>query len=106
VLYPLSYGRNFTARASVSRLGRIGAVADTDIFTTQVPDGDFIVYELPPKWVVRRTVGDGASQTTWAFSGGEAPAVAQALIFARHDRTAAWMRLDHQRYRLIESFRP
>jgi len=81
-------------------------VADTDVFTSQVPDGDFIVYALPPKWVVRRTVGDGASQTTWAFSGGEAPAVAQALIFARHDRTAAWLRLDHQRYRLIESFRP
>ena len=106
MLYPLSYGRNFTARASVSRLGRIVAVADPDILSSQVPDGDFIVYELPPKWAVRRTVGDGASQTTWAFSGGEAPAVAQALIFARHDRTAAWMRLDHQRYRLIESFRP
>ena len=106
MLYPLSYGRNFTARASVSCLGRIGAVADTDVFTARVPDGDFIVLELPPKWVVRRTVGDGASQTSWAFSGGEAPAVAQALIFARHDKTAAWLRVDSQRYRLIESFRP
>jgi hypothetical protein len=50
-------------------------------------------------------VGDGASQTTWAFEGGQAPAVAQALIFARHDRTAAWLRLEDRRYRLIESFR-
>jgi hypothetical protein len=81
-------------------------VADTDTFTTHVPDGDFIVSQLPPKWIVRRVVGDGASQTTWAFAGGEAPAVAQALIFARHDRTAAWLRVDQQRFRLIESFRP
>jgi hypothetical protein len=81
-------------------------VADIDTFTTRVPDGDFIVMERTARWLVRRVVGDGASQTTWAFDGGEAPAVAQALIFARHDRTAAWLRVDDQRYRLIQSFRP
>jgi len=80
-------------------------VADTDVFTTQVPDGDFVVIERETKWIVRRMLGDGASQTTWAFEGGQAPAVAQALIFARHDRTAAWVRLEDRRYRLIESFR-
>ena len=80
-------------------------MADTDVFTTQVPDGDFVVIERETKWIVRRMVGDGASQTTWAFEGGQAPAVAQALIFARHDRTAAWVRLEDRRYRLIESFR-
>jgi hypothetical protein len=73
--------------------------------TTQVPDGDFAVIERDRKWIVRRMVGDGASQTTWAFEGGQAPAVAQALIFARHDRTAAWLRLEDRRFRLIESFR-
>ena len=80
-------------------------MADTDVFTTQVPDGDFVVIERETKWIVRRMLGDGASQTTWAFEGGQAPAVAQALIFARHDRTAAWVRLEDWRYRLIESFR-
>jgi hypothetical protein len=50
-------------------------------------------------------VGDRASQTTWAFEGGQPPAVAQALIFAEHDRTAAWLRVDERRYRLLESFR-
>lgn len=80
-------------------------MADTDVFTTQVPDGDFVVIERETKWIVRRMLGDGASQTTWAFEGGQAPAVAQALIFARHDRTAAWVRLEDRRYRLIESFR-
>ena len=93
--------RDVTTRRKYNR-----GVADTDIFNTHVPDGDFIVSQLPPKWIVRRVVGDGASQTTWAFSGGEAPAVAQAIIFARHDRTAAWLRVDHGRFRLIESFRP
>ncbi len=80
-------------------------MADTDVFTTQVPDGDFVVIERETKWIVRRMLGDGASQTTWAFEGGQNPAVAQALIFARHDRTAAWVRLEDRRYRLIESFR-
>ena len=76
-----------------------------EILASNVPDGDFIVSERAAKWVVRRVVGDDASQTIWAFEGGEAPAVAQALIFARHDRTSAWMRVDHQQFRLIESFR-
>jgi hypothetical protein len=80
-------------------------VADTDVLTTQVPDGDFVVIERETRWLVRRMVGDGASQTTWAFEGGQAPAVAQALIFARHDRTAAWLRLEDRRFKLIESFR-
>jgi len=81
-------------------------VADADIITSAVPDGDFVVSERTTRWLVRRVVGDRASQTTWAFEGGQEPAVAQALIFARHDRTAAWLRLDEQRFRLIESFRP
>jgi hypothetical protein len=80
-------------------------VADTEIFTTQVPDGDFVVTERDTRWLVRRVVGDGASQTTWAFEGGQPPAVAQALIFAEHDRTAAWLRVEERRYRLLESFR-
>ena len=80
-------------------------MADTEIFTTQIPDGDFVVTERDTRWLVRRMVGDGASQTTWAFEGGQPPAVAQALIFARHDRTAAWLRVDERRYRLLESFR-
>jgi len=80
-------------------------VADTEVVTTHVPDGDFAVIERERKWIVRRMVGDGASQTTWEFEGGQAPAVAQALIFARHDRTAAWLRLEDRRFRLIESFR-
>ena len=80
-------------------------MADTEIFTTQIPDGDFVVTERDTRWLVRRVVGDGVSQTTWAFEGGQPPAVAQALIFARHDRTAAWLRVDERRYRLLESFR-
>jgi hypothetical protein len=81
-------------------------VADTETFTSIVPDGDFVVTERAAKWVVWRVVGDGASQTTWAFEGGQAPAVAQAIIFARHDQTAAWLRVDKAQYQLIESFRP
>ena len=81
-------------------------VDDTDVLTTRVPDGDFIVSERPTRWLVRRVVGEGGSQTTWAFEGGEAPAVAQALIFARHDGTAAWLRVADQKFRLIQSFRP
>lgn len=80
-------------------------MADTEIFIERVPDGDFIVSERPSRWLVRRVVGDGASQTTWTFEGGEAPAVAQALIFARHDGTAAWLRVGDQRFRLIQTFR-
>jgi hypothetical protein len=81
-------------------------VSDTETFTERVPDGDFVVTGRPTKWLVRRVVGDAASQTTWAFEGGEAPAVAQALIFARHDETAVWLRVDEHKYRLIQSFRP
>jgi len=80
-------------------------VADDETFTTSVPHGDFIVSERPTRWLVRRVVGDRASQTRWAFDG-EAPAVAQALIFARNDRTAAWLRVDDRRFRLLQSFRP
>jgi hypothetical protein len=81
-------------------------VAETDTFATHVHDGDFVVTERDTSWLVRRAVGDRASQTTWVFKDGEAAAVAQALIFARHDRTAAWVRVDERQYRLIESFRP
>jgi hypothetical protein len=81
-------------------------VADTETFTTSVLDGDFIITERDTRWVVRRAVGDGASQTTWVFKDGEAAAVAQALIFARNDRTAAWLRVGDHQFRLIQSFRP
>ena len=80
-------------------------MADTETFTTRVPEGDFVVTERPTRWLVRRSVGDASSQTTWVIEGGEGPAVAQALIFARHDGTAAWLRVDDQRFRLIQSFR-
>jgi hypothetical protein len=80
-------------------------VSDTDILKTAVADGDFIVAERDTRWVVRRVVGDGASQTTWIIKDGEGPAVAQALIFARHDRTAAWLRVEDRQFRLIQSFR-
>jgi hypothetical protein len=81
-------------------------VADPETITTRVPDGDFIVMQRLTRWLVRRAVGDGASQTTWVIEGGEAPAIAQALIFARHDRTCAWLRIDDHQFRLIQSFRP
>jgi hypothetical protein len=80
-------------------------VADTENLTTSVPDGDFIVAERDTGWIVRRVVGDGASQTTWIIKAGEDAAVAQALIFARHDRTAAWLRVDERKFRLIQTFR-
>jgi hypothetical protein len=80
-------------------------VDETETFTTRVPDGDFIVTERDTGWVVRRAVGDGASQTIWLFKDGEAAAVAQALIFAQNDRAAAWLRVDDHRFRLIQSFR-
>ena len=81
-------------------------VDDTEILTTQVPDGDFIVTERDTTWLVRRVVGNSTSQTTFVIREGEAPAVAQALIFARHDGTAAWLRIDGRQFRLIQSFRP
>ncbi len=81
-------------------------MADPEAVTTRVPDGDFIVMQRLTRWLVRRAVGDGASQTTWVIEGGEAPAVAQALIFARHDGTSAWLRVEDHQFRLIQSFRP
>jgi hypothetical protein len=80
-------------------------VADSEIFSTSVPDGDYIVTERDTRWLVRRVVGDRASQTTFIIKEGEAPAVAQAVIFARNDGTAAWLRIDERRFRLIQSFR-
>lgn len=80
-------------------------MADTETFTTSVLDGDFIITERDTCWVVRRAVGDRASQTTWVFKDGEAAAAAQALIFARHDKTAAWLRVDDHQFRLIQNFR-
>jgi hypothetical protein len=80
-------------------------VGDIDDLAARVPDGDFIVTERDSRWLVRRVVGDGASQTTWIIKDGEAAAVAQAVIFARHDRTAAWLRVEDRQFRLIQSFR-
>jgi hypothetical protein len=97
---------SLAARVFLSSKKYNRCVADTEAFTTRVLDGDFIVTERDTSWLVRRAVGDRASQTTWVFKDGEAAAVAQALIFARHDRTAAWMRVDHHQFRLIQSFRP
>jgi hypothetical protein len=81
-------------------------VENSEIFTTQVLDGDFIVTEPDTRWLVRRAVGDRSSQTTWVFKDGEAAAAAQAIIFARNDRTTAWLRVDDHQFRLIQSFRP
>jgi hypothetical protein len=80
-------------------------VADAGILTARVPDGDFVVAERDTRWIVRRVVGDGASQTSWIIKDGEEAAVTQAVIFARHDRTAAWLRVDERQFRLIQSFR-
>lgn len=80
-------------------------MGDTETFSTNVPDGDYVVTQGDTRWLVRRVVGDRASQTTFIIKEGEAPAVAQALIFARNDGTAAWLRLEDRRFRLIQSFR-
>ena len=80
-------------------------MADTEIFSTSVPDGDYVVRERDTRWLVRRVVGDRASQTTFIIKEGEAPAVAQAVLFARNDGTAAWLRVHDGRFRLIQSFR-
>jgi hypothetical protein len=80
-------------------------VDDAGTVITRVPDGDFIVAERDTRWIVRRVVGDGASQTSWIIKDGEEAAVSQAVIFARHDRTAAWLRVDERQFRLIQSFR-
>lgn len=81
-------------------------VSHTDVFTSQVPEGDYIVSKRPTRWLVWRSLGHDASQTTWAFDGGEEPALAQALAFARRDKTGVWLRASDHRYRLIQSFRP
>jgi isocitrate lyase len=80
-------------------------VADPEIFSTNVPDGDYVVTQRDTRWLVRRVVGDRASQTTFIIKEGESPAVAQALIFARNDGTAVWLRVEGRQFRLIQSFR-
>jgi hypothetical protein len=77
-----------------------------ETFTTQVPEGDFMVLEQRARWLIKRAVDRGHSQTTWVVKGGEEPAVAQALVFARHDGTSVWLRVDDHQFRLIQSFRP
>jgi hypothetical protein len=79
---------------------------DHETLTTQVPEGDFIVLKQRTRWLVRRAVDRGHSQTTWVVKDGEERAVAQALVFARHDGTSVWLRVDDQQFRLIQSFRP
>ena len=81
-------------------------MAQPDIVVSEVPEGDYIVSKRPTRWLVWRSLGKGASRTTWNFNGGEEPAVAQALAFARRDKTGVWLRVSEYQYRLIESFRP
>jgi hypothetical protein len=76
-----------------------------ETFTTQVPEGDYIVMQQRVRWLVKRAVDRGHSQTTWVFQSGES-AVAQALVFARHDGTSVWLRVDDRQFRLEQSFRP
>jgi hypothetical protein len=81
-------------------------MAHEDVIASQVPAGDYIVSKRPTRWLVWRSVGQGASRTTWTFDGGEAPAMAQAIAFARGDKTGVWLRVSEYQFRLIESFRP
>ena len=81
-------------------------MAHADILASQVPEGDYILSKRPTRWLVWRSLGKGASRTTWSFDGGEEPALAQALAFARRDKTAVWLRVSEYQFRLIESFRP
>jgi hypothetical protein len=80
-------------------------VAHTDIVASQVPDGDYILSKRPTRWLIWRSLGKGASRTTYTFSDEE-PALAQALAFARRDKTAVWLRVSEHQFRLIQSFRP
>ena len=81
-------------------------MAHADILASQVPEGDYIVSKRPTRWLVWRSLGPRASRTTWTFDGGEEPALAQALAFARRDKTGVWLRVSEHQFRLIESFRP
>jgi len=81
-------------------------VAHEEVIASQVPAGDYIVSKRPTRWLVWRSVGQGASRTTWSFNGGEEPAMAQAIAFARGDKTGVWLRVSEYQFRLIESFRP
>ena len=79
-------------------------VAPADIVASQVPEGDFILSKRPTRWLIWRSLGKGASRTTWNFSDEE-PALAQALAFARRDKTAVWLKVTEYQFRLIQSFR-
>jgi hypothetical protein len=54
---------------------------------------------------VWRSLGKGASRTTWSFDGEEA-ALLQASAFAQRDKTAVWLRVSEYQFRLMKSFRP
>jgi hypothetical protein len=79
-------------------------VAPADIVASQVPGGDYILSKRPTRWLIWRSTGKGASRTTWNFTDEE-PALAQALAFARRDKTAVWLKVTEYQFRLIQSFR-
>ena len=80
-------------------------MAHNDIVASQVPEGDYIVSKRPTRWLIWRSLGKGASRTTWSFSDEE-PALAQVLTFAGRDKTAVWLRVSEHQFRLIQTFRP
>ena len=80
-------------------------VASADIVASQVPEGDYILSKRPTRWLIWRSLGKGASRTTWNFTDEE-PALAQVLAFARRDKTAVWLKVSEYQFRLIQSFRP
>jgi hypothetical protein len=80
-------------------------VAHTDIVASQVPEGDFILSKRPTRWLIWRSLGKGASRTTWNFSDEES-ALAQALAFAQRDKTGVWLKVSEHQFRLIQNFRP
>ena len=79
-------------------------MAHTDIVASQVPEGDYILSKRPTRWLIWRSLGKGASRTTWTFNDEE-PALAQALAFARRDKTAVWLKASEHQFRLIQNFR-
>ena len=97
--FPKVFRPTTTSRKAYNRL-----VAPADIVASQVPEGDYILSKRPTRWLIWRSLGKGASRTTWNFSDEE-PALAQALAFARRDKTAVWLKVTEYQFRLIQSFR-
>lgn len=97
--FPEVFRPTTTSRKVYNRL-----VAPADIVASQVPEGDYILSKRPTRWLIWRSLGKGASRTTWNFSDEE-PALAQALAFARRDKTAVWLKVTEYQFRLIQSFR-